>query len=244
MNREYHRWYSPHLGREMELLVFGQAGPKALVFPTRDGRFYEYENLGLVRALSGRLEAGELQLYCVDSVDWESLYCFWCQPTDRIRRHMRFEEYILHEVMPLMAQKNPHPCTIAHGCSLGAFHAANIAFRHPHLFQKLAAFSGRYDLTMNVEAFRDLFDGHYDENIYFHTPAHFLPGLEETRHLEALRRMDIVLAIGAEDPFLQNNRHLGNILQGKGIQHRLHIWEGRAHQGRHWRQMAALYLGC
>jgi esterase/lipase superfamily enzyme len=32
----------------MELLVFGHAGPKVLVFPTRDGRFYEYENLGLV----------------------------------------------------------------------------------------------------------------------------------------------------------------------------------------------------
>ena len=56
--------------------------------------------------------------------------------------------------MPLMASKNSHPCTIAHGCSFGAFHAANIAFRHPHVFQKLARFSGRYGPTLNVECFR------------------------------------------------------------------------------------------
>ena len=47
MNREYHRWYSERLHREMELLVFGHGGAKVLVFPTRDGRFYEYENLGV-----------------------------------------------------------------------------------------------------------------------------------------------------------------------------------------------------
>ncbi|MGD8805869.1 MAG: esterase, partial [Chloroflexota bacterium] len=26
MKREYHRWYSPSLGRDMELLIFGHAG--------------------------------------------------------------------------------------------------------------------------------------------------------------------------------------------------------------------------
>jgi esterase/lipase superfamily enzyme len=35
MNREYHRWYSHRLGRDMELLIFGHAGAKVLVFPTR-----------------------------------------------------------------------------------------------------------------------------------------------------------------------------------------------------------------
>ncbi len=42
----------------------------------------------------------------------------------------------------------------------------------------MVAFSGRYDLTLNVESFNDLFNGYYDENIYFHTPTHFLPNLE------------------------------------------------------------------
>ncbi|MCU0834095.1 MAG: alpha/beta hydrolase-fold protein [Chromatiaceae bacterium] len=242
MNREYHRWYSPRLNRDMELLVFGHAGAKVLVFPTRDGRFHEYEDLRLVDALGHKIEAGQLQLYCVDSIDWESFYCFWCHPADRIRRHIAFEEYILNEVMPLMASKNGHPCTIAHGCSLGAFHATNIAFRHPHLFQKLSAFSGRYDLTHEIEHFRDLFDGYRDESIYYHSPVQFLPNLHCPQRLDALRRMDIVLVVGREDPFLGNNRRLSQVLWEKGVWHALHEWDERAHSGYYWRRMAPLYV--
>ncbi|MEO5366480.1 MAG: alpha/beta hydrolase-fold protein [Magnetococcus sp. WYHC-3] len=242
MNREYHCWRSPRMGRDMELLVFGHAGAKVLVFPTRDGRFHEYEDLGLVHSLAHKINAGYMQLYCVDSVDNESFYCNWCRPGDRVHRHVQFEEYLLNEVLPLMARKNAHPCTMAHGCSMGAFHAVNIAFRHPHLFQKVAAFSGRYDLTLSVESFRDLFDGHYDEHVYYHTPVHYLPRLECPWRLESLRRMDIVLTIGENDPFLHNNRQLSDILWQKGIRHALHVWHGRAHRGRYWRQMAPLYL--
>ena len=242
MNREYLCWYSHRLERDMELLIFGHGGAKVLVFPTRDGRFHEYENIGLVNALAHKIHAGELQLFCVDSLDHESLYCFWRHPSDRIRRHLQFEAYVLEEVMPLMAAKNSHPCTIAHGCSLGAFHAVNIAFRHPHLFQKVSAFSGRYDLTLNIEHFCDLFDGYYDENIFFHSPTHFLPGLACPWRLANLRKMDIVLAVGREDPFFENNQHLSRILWEKGVWNALHVWDGRAHRGSAWRKMAPLYV--
>jgi esterase/lipase superfamily enzyme len=226
----------------MELLVFGHAGAKVLVFPTRDGSFHEYEDLGLVEALRGKIDAGDLQLYCVDSVDWESLYCQSRHPSERIERHNQFEAYILREVLPLTATKNPHPCIIAHGCSLGAYHAADIALRHPHLFRKLVAFSGRFDLTFGVEVFSDLFDAYYDDQIYHHTPSHFLPNLECPWRLGHLRRMDIMLVIGREDPFLDNNRHLSNVLRTKGVPHTLVEWDGRAHRGHHWRHMAPIYL--
>jgi esterase/lipase superfamily enzyme len=242
MNREYHCWHSPHLNRDMELLVFGHAGAKVLVFPTRDGRFYEYEDLRIVQALSDKIKAGHLQLYCVEGMAGETFYCWWRQPADRIQRYLQYEEYVLREVLPFMDARNPDPCTISHGCSLGAFFAANLAFRHPHLFQKLSAFSGRYDLTLNIEHFGDLFDGHYDEGVYYNTPTHFLANLDCPERLEALRKMDIVLVIGKEDPFLENNRHLSGLLWSKGVWNALHEWEGRAHQGRYWRKMAPLYL--
>jgi esterase/lipase superfamily enzyme len=242
MNREYHRWYTPRLGRDMELLVFGHAGAKVLIFPTRDDRFHEYENLRLVESVRPKIEAGQLQLWCVDSIDQETFYCDWCHPANRIRRHSQYEEYILNEVMPMMASRNNHPCTIAHGCSLGAYHAANIAFRHPHLFQKLAAFSGRYNLTLNIDDFRDRFDGYRNEEIYHHTPVWFLPNLACDWRLQHLRQMDIVLVIGREDPFIDNNRHLSRILWDKGIGHALHEWDGRAHRGYFWRKMAPLYV--
>lgn len=242
VNREYHHWWSPHLERDMELLIFGHAGAKVLVFPTRGGRFYEYEELRIVDRLRPKLEQGHLQLFCVDSIDSESFYCWWAHPEGRINRHKQYEAYILNEVFPLMEEKNPHPCVISHGCSLGAFHAGNIAFRHPHLFQKLAAFSGRFDLTMEVEYFGDLFNGFYNEDIYFHTPAHFLTSLEGEEQLQHLRNMDIVLVVGAEDPFRENNEYICDLLRGKGANPALHVWDERAHRGYYWRRMAPLYI--
>ena len=242
MNREYHKWWSDHLQRDMELLIFGHAGAKVLIFPTRDGRFYEYENLGIVKTLASKIDQGHLQLYCIDSVYQESFYCNWAHPSGRIRRHIDFEGYVLNEVLPFMHQKNPHECVISHGLSLGAFHAANIAFRHPHLFKKLVAFSGRYDLTLSVESFSDLLEGYYNEDIYFHTPSHFLPNLDCDKQLSKLKEMDIILVIGKEDPFLENNQQLSYILSEKGINHQLILWDQRAHSGYYWRRMAPLYI--
>jgi esterase/lipase superfamily enzyme len=226
----------------MELLVFGHAGAKVLMFPTRDGRFWEYEQLGIVNSLADKLAAGQMQLFCIEGLANETFYDFHHHPAHRIRRHEAFENYVLNEVLPLMAAKNPHDCTIVHGCSLGAFQAASLAFRHPHLFRKLVAFSGRYDLTMRVECFGDLFDGYYDDTVYFHTPTHFLPGLAGDWRLDKLRQMEIVLTIGNDDPFADNNRHLSRLLADKGIGHQLHFWDGRAHRAGAWRKMAPLYI--
>jgi esterase/lipase superfamily enzyme len=242
MNREYHHWYTDRLHREMELLVFGHAGAKVLVFPTRFGRFYEYENLRMVDQIADKIEQGHLQLFCIDGIDNESLYCDWRHPAERIQRHIQYEEYILNEVIPFMDNKNSNPNRIAHGCSLGAFHAANIAFRHPELFARLCAFSGRFDLSHSVESFSNLFDGYYDDDIYFHTPSHFLPSLEDEAKLSALRQMDMTFVIGDEDPFLENNKEFSQALWDKGIWHALHLWQGRAHRGYYWRKMVKLYL--
>lgn len=242
MNREYHKWWSWRLNRQMELLVFGRGGEKMLVFPTRGGRFYEYENMRMVEVLRPKIARGELQLFCLDSIDPESFYCFWAHPSGRIQRHMQYEDYIVHEVFPFMNAKNPDPRVTAHGCSLGAFHAANITFRHPHLFTGLKAFSGRYDLTKSVEHFRDLFDGYYSEDIYYHTPTHFLPGLNVEDQLRRLREIDMVFTVGKEDPFRDNNEQFSDILSGKGLRHEMFRWNERAHHGHYWRQMAGLYL--
>ncbi|MFB2608429.1 esterase, partial [Rhizobium phaseoli] len=94
MNREYLRWYSQRLHRTMEMLVFGHAGAKVLVFPTREGRFFEYEQLGIVASLADKLQAGHLQLYCIEGLAADSLYGFHHHPAERIRRHAALEDYI------------------------------------------------------------------------------------------------------------------------------------------------------
>ena len=65
MRRDYIKWYSPSLHRDMELLAFGHGGFPIVVFPTSGGRFWEYEDRGMVKALAAPfsiavLEPGEL----------------------------------------------------------------------------------------------------------------------------------------------------------------------------------------
>jgi esterase/lipase superfamily enzyme len=242
MRREYVAWWSPRLHRTMELLVFGHAGARVLVFPTRGGRFYDYENWGLIAALAPSICQGHIQLYCLDSIDGESLYAPYRPPWERIDRHRQYEAYVLEEVVPLSAQRNPNPALIAHGCSLGGYHAAALAFRHPQRFCKLVALSGRYDLTTSIGHYRDLFDGHYDETIYFYMPCHFLPQLSDPPTLGALQRLEITLAVGEEDLFLASNQQLSTILWDKGVWHALRVWPGEAHCAAAWRRMVPWYL--
>lgn len=242
MKRVYHSWFSHNLGREMELLVFGHAGAKVLVFPTREGRFYDYENWGLVDALRKSIDGGHIRLFCVDGVDSESLYCRSVPPPARVERHRRYERYILDEVIPLMRAENGEPSLIVHGCSIGAYHATSLALRHPSLFCKLVALSGRYDLTRAVGPFEDLFSGHYDQEVYFITPNHFLPNLHDPDLLEPMRRLEITLAVGEQDPFYESNLLLSQTLAGKNVPHRFAVWPGEAHRARYWRDMVQHYL--
>ncbi|MDQ3950853.1 MAG: esterase, partial [Gemmatimonadota bacterium] len=63
MHRDYRRWFSPALGRDMELLIFGHSGARVLVFPTSMGRFFEWEDRGMIHgALGHHIEQGWLQV--------------------------------------------------------------------------------------------------------------------------------------------------------------------------------------
>ena len=109
MNREYNKQYSHELGRDMESLAFGHAGQPILVFPTSRGRFFEYEDAGMIRALGGKLEAGAIQVFCVDGVDGESWYNKSVHPGGRIWRHLQYERYVINEFLPRLKSRNWAP---------------------------------------------------------------------------------------------------------------------------------------
>lgn len=236
MNREYHRWHSPALNREMELLVFGHAGAKVLVFPTSLGKYYEWEDRGMIGALGEHLERGWIQLFCVDSIDAESWYARWAHPGGRAWRHVQYENYLVNEVVPLMRLKNANPFTMTTGASFGAYHAANFAFRHPELVRRMIGMSGVYDV-------RGWTDGYHDDNIYFNNPVEYLPNEHESWRLEQLRSMDIILVTGKDDPNRAGTENLSSILWNKGIGNALRLWDGWAHDWPWWRDMIRLYIG-
>lgn len=226
----------------MELVVYGHAGAKVILFPTRTARFYDYENWKVIESLQHQIDQGWIQVYAVDSIDQESFYCFWAHPHGRIHRHTEYEKYILDEVIPLTKTINPNPYLMSVGCSMGAYHAINIAFRHPHLFNKVVALSGRYDLTMNIGVYNDLLDGYYSDHVYHNSPSHFMPNMPEGEQLNNTRNLKITIVCGKEDVFLQNNKDFSHCLWNKGIHHDFHEWEGLAHKAKYWKQMLPMYL--
>lgn len=235
MNREYHRWYSPSLGRDMELLIFGHAGTRVLVFPTSKGKFYEWEDRQMISVLGEDLERGHIQMYCVDSVDAESWYAFHKHPADRAWRHIQYENYLLYEVLPLVSQKNPTPYLIVTGASFGAYHAMNFALRHPEITNRVIAMSGMFNIERWIGNYRD-------DNIYYNSPCLYLPNEDNEKRLNLLQRLDIILAVGRDDPNIGNNSWFSDVLWSKGIWHAMRIWDGWAHDWPWWHKMIRLYI--
>jgi esterase/lipase superfamily enzyme len=236
MKREYHRWFSSSLERDMELLVFGHSGARVLVFPTSMGRFFQWEDSGMIAALSEHLEKGWLQLFCADSVDAESWYDKGRPPGERAWRHVQYDRYLVNELLPFTREHNSNSFLICTGTSFGAYHAVNFAFRYPHLVDRVIGLSGLYDSKRFT-------DGYSDDNVYFNNPCDFMKNEHEPERLTSLRHMDIILAIGRDDAACSSNEALSSILWSKNIGHALRIWDGWAHDWPWWQQMISMYIG-
>lgn len=236
MNREYHRWHSSSLNRDMEMLVFGHAGARVLVFPTSQGKFYEWEDRGMIRALGDHIHNGWLQVYCVDSIDSESWYCGWAHPSGRAYRHMQYDAYLFNEVLPFSERKNSNPFVITVGASFGGYHAMNFGLRHPSHVNRILAMSGLFDI-------RRFTDGYYDDNVYYNNPIDFIANEHQPERLELLRKLDIIIATGREDSLIESARALSAVLWAKGIGNALREWDGWAHDWQYWEKMLLLYIG-
>jgi esterase/lipase superfamily enzyme len=196
-----------------------------LVFPSEQGRAWDFESNGMVGAVDDLIDAGRVKLYCVDSADGFS----WSNATEpieeRARRHDGYERWILDTVAPWIAEDSGGTVEIATlGCSLGAYHAANIALRHADVFPLALCLSGNYDPT-NWNAWGDPGD-----STYFHNPMAYVGNLHGD-HLDWLRgQVSLLLVVGQGswevDPTgsLPSTRAFAELLSSKGIRHELDVW--------------------
>jgi len=241
MNIEYHQWWSPNLGQNMEMKVYGHYGKPVLVFPAQGGRFFEYEDFKMIEAIAGFIDAGKIKVFTVDSLDNQSWANWNAHPADRARRHEDYDRYIVHEVAPFINQHcagTPQK-TISTGCSMGAYHAANFFFRHPDIFDTMISLSGLFHLQM--------FTGDYsDDNVYFNSPLQYLPGLTDPWFLDQYRQSNIIVGVGQgawEDAMLADAYALKRILDDKGIPHWIDFWGYDVnHDWPWWRQMMPYFL--
>ncbi len=236
MLREYHKWHSPALGREMELLQFGHSGARVIVFPTSQGRFYDWENRGLINTLGHHISEGWIQVFCVDSVDPESWFNKNAHPTDRAHRHLQYQNYIVQEVLPFTLSKNDNPFAIATGASFGAYHSASIALRFPEHFKRVVAMSGVYDV-------HEWTDNHFDDVIKEGSPCEYIANLDDHDKLHKIREIDWIIPIGVEDPLHGNNKRFSQLMWDKGVWHAVEEYNENAHDWPQWHDMIIKYIG-
>jgi esterase/lipase superfamily enzyme len=240
MERRLDGWYSPALGKDMPVAVYGHYGFALLLIPTAAADYLEYERFQLVDALAPFIEAGRVKLFSINSINTESWMNYHMDPRHRAIRHQQFNDYVYNEVVPyIRTHTSGDTPIITCGASFGALHSANLFFKRPDLLQGCIAMSGVCDLTEYTR-------GYFDENVYFNSPMHYIPNLTDHGILEQIRRSHhIHLVTGSgehEDP--EANRRFAGVLYGKGINYELDVWgpEWR-HDWPTWRAMLPHYLG-
>ncbi len=241
MNVDYHKKWSSHLNKDMEFKIYGHAGKPMLVFPTGCGRFYEFEDFGMVEAIRWFIDEGKVQLFTLDSVDCEAWMAHWMFPGDRGWRHLQYERYILDEVVPTVREVTGYKGRLgATGCSMGAYHAANFFFKHPDVFGTVIALSGLYG--------PQYFVGDYmDDNVYFNFPLCYLPNLTDPWYIEQFRESDIVICVGQgawEEDSIRETRALEKDLHALGIHAWVDYWGFNVtHDWPWWRKQLRYFLG-
>ncbi len=235
MKEEYHKWYSEYLSREFEMLVFGHSGYPVIAFPTSQARYYELKDFKLIESASQLIEEGKIKIYCPDGIDSQSWYNYSIHPADRVKTHMAYENLILNDVIEFAKHETEYNKVALAGCSLGAYHAANISFKHPDKVGYLICMGGCFDIKQFIE-------GYYDENCYFNNPPDYMPNLTDAWYLDRINHIGIVLGTGEHDMCKDENENLSRILNEKGIAHWLDVRSGAGHDWNWWREMFPEYL--
>jgi esterase/lipase superfamily enzyme len=243
VNREVTELWSDAIGAAGTVIRYGHWGRPVLVFPSEQGRAWDFENNGMIGAIADLLDAGRVKVYCVDSYDAQSWSNSAIPIEERARMHGRYESWIIDQVVPQVARDCGGPAEIATlGCSLGAYHAANFALRRADLFPLAMCFSGNYD-PASWNGWGDRGDA-----AYFNNPLDYVGHLHGD-HLDWLRgRVCLVLVCGQgawEDSTgsLPSTRQFAALLADKGIQHELDLWgHDVPHDWQSWRAQIAHHL--
>jgi esterase/lipase superfamily enzyme len=194
LEEKHIKYYSHHLERDVDMLVYGSWGYPILLFPTTLGRYYQAKDMGLIESVRGLVDSGKYKIYCVDSIDAESWYAKHLNPQYRVLNHVQYDKFLSNELVPISGMNVMYGKIGVAGCSFGGFHAANFAFKHPEQVAYMVSMSGAFDI-------RSFTDGFYDDTVYFNNPIDFMPNEQGWRY----GHMKIVLGTSDWDICLDSN---------------------------------------
>lgn len=235
---------APQVGGAGTVIAYGHYGRPLLVFPSEQGRAWDFENNGMLDAVRDLVDGGRVKIYAVDSHDGSSWSNESVPLEERARQHVAYEGWILKQVLPYIDADSGGAVqeVMTFGASLGAFHALTFALRRADRFPLALCFSGSYDPS--------LWNGWGDrgDTSYFTNPTDFVPHLSGD-HLTWLRsRLSVLLVVGQgmwEDTTgaLPSTYRMANLLKEKGIRCELDVWgHDVPHDWPSWRAQLAHHL--
>ena len=228
MKVEYYKEYSFHLNRDMEFKVYGYRGNPVLVFPSQDGRFFDFENNGMVDCVKDYIEDGRIQLFCCDSNDVNSWSSTTLDPRTRIENHEAYTRYITEELCPHIfdISKNANngytfDGIVTTGCSMGATHALNFLLRFPEIFSGCIALSGAYDARL-------FFGDYMDDLVYANSPVDYVEGMPNNHpYVSLYQERNIIICVGQgawEHPMLEDATRMKELFGYKNIPAWIDYW--------------------
>jgi esterase/lipase superfamily enzyme len=240
MDRHITSWYSPALNREMPIATYGHYGFAVLLIPTAAADFLEYERFQLIESIRPLIESGKCKVFSINSMNKESWMNYEMWGEHRAIKHNQFNEYVFNEVVPFIRNATSNDTMIyTSGASFGALHAMNLFLKRPDIINGAISMSGVYELTEYTRGF-------WDEQVYYNSPMHYMPNLNDSYYLDKIRashHIHLLSGSGAyEDP--DSARRLAGIFYNKGIWYDLDIWgQDVPHEWPTWRSMLPYVLG-
>ncbi len=239
MQKDTSGWFSPALQKEMPIVSYGHGGFNLLLVPTAAADYLEYERFQLMDTLEPYINSGKVRIFSVNSINNESWLNKEMDGAHKAIRQNQFNNYIFNEVIPFIKTNTHNEAKIIlSGASFGALHSMNLFLKRPDIIDGVIAMSGVYDLT-------EYTDGYWDEQVYFNSPAHYIPHLSDEWYLNHIRKSNhIHILTGGgdyEDP--SATAKFSEILRNKGINHDASIWGTEwKHDWPTWRAMLPLYI--
>jgi esterase/lipase superfamily enzyme len=244
MDRHQVELDAPSVGGVGTVIRYGHWGRPVLVFPSEGGRAWDYENNGMIGAISHLINDGRVKVYCVDSFDGASWSDRSLPIEERARHHQAYQSWITDQVAAYVASDSAGVSdAIVTGCSMGAYHALQMSFERADLFPVAICQSGNYDPSTWHGW------GERGDSAYFTNPSDYVPHLHGD-HLTWLRsRLHLVLTVGEgawethPTGSLPSARHMAQLLREKEIPHELDVWgHDVSHDWPWWRKQIAHHL--
>ena len=244
MERHQVELEAPGLHRPGAVIRYGHFGRPVVVFPSEQGRAWDYENNGMVGAVADLIDAGRVKLYCVDSYDEITWSDRSISLDERAQRHVAYQRWITDQVAGFIGADSPGSSdAVVTGCSMGAYHALHLALTRADLFPVAICQSGNYDPS-TWHAWGDRTDA-----TYFANPTDYVPHLHG-EHLDWLRsRVHVVLTVGEgaweihPTASLPEAHRMAALLADRGISHELDVWgHDSAHDWDWWQKQIAHHL--